>query len=59
MNKKDFMSGKQFREIYKHFNIKMNNEDQRLFHEYLVLDRGTVDIMSAEDVTDMQKYDLT
>ena len=53
------MSGKQFREIYKHFNIKMNNEDQRLFHEYLVLDRGTVDIMSAEDVTDMQKYDLT
>ena len=53
---KDVMLGKQFKDIYRHFNIRMSVEDQRLVYDFLKIDKNPIE--SPREEPESQKFDL-
>ena len=47
---KDWMYGKQFKDIYRNFNIRMSVEDQKIVYQFLQMEKG--------EEPESQKYDL-
>jgi hypothetical protein len=43
------MYGKQFKDIYRNFNIRMNVEDQRLIYDFLKVDKNPMDQVSPRE----------
>ena len=55
-NCRDWMFGKQFKDIYRNFNIRMSVEDQKFVYEFLKMERNPVET-DRED-NESTKFDL-
>jgi hypothetical protein len=50
--RKEWMFGKQFKDIYRNFNIRMSVQDSKLVYEFLNMDK------SNDDETKSKRFDL-
>jgi hypothetical protein len=46
---KDWMFGKQFKDIYRNFNIRMSVEDQKLVYNFLRVDKNPMEALTPRD----------
>ena len=54
------MFGKQFKDVYRHFNIRMSVEDQKLMYDFLRVDKNPMESLTPREneQPESQKFDL-